>query len=184
MSNLSSSDTLEAAFDDVLNPLEGPKEDAVIRLVDKSVVPPNVVSGVRIHVAALPQLGISQRLHLAQEWGLFWYLGFDMYMASPWNQISRMSSGTLPGPDLMRIPLVPSDAAELFRNGDYIFVPTFKTYKETLTFVRDAESKGRLHTKLAPVFMEVSARLHVHISILTFDSVSMTQALIATSSFL
>ncbi|KAL1677101.1 hypothetical protein EV122DRAFT_215046 [Schizophyllum commune] len=104
MSNLSSSDTLEAAFDDVLNSLEGPKEDAVIRLVDKSVVPPNVVSGVR-------------RLHLAQEWGLFWYLGFDMYMASPWNQIS-----------------LPSDAAELFRNGDFIFVPTFKTYKETMAF--------------------------------------------------
>ncbi|KAI5829104.1 hypothetical protein K523DRAFT_328972 [Schizophyllum commune Tattone D] len=118
------------AFDDVLNSLEGPKEDAVIRLVDKSVVPHNV------------------------EWGLFWYLGFDMYMASPWNQISRMSSGTLPGPDLMRNPLVPLDAAELFRNGDFIFIPTFKTYEETMAFVRDAESKGRLHTKLAPLFME------------------------------
>ncbi|KAL1733662.1 hypothetical protein EV714DRAFT_281721 [Schizophyllum commune] len=87
------------AFDDVLNSLEGPKEDAVIRLVDKSVVPHNV------------------RLHLAQEWGLFWYLGFDMYMASPWNQIS-----------------LPSDAAELLRNGDFIFVPTFKSYKETMAF--------------------------------------------------
>ncbi|KAL1659042.1 hypothetical protein GGF50DRAFT_36321, partial [Schizophyllum commune] len=105
------------AFDDVLNSLEGPKEDAVIRLVDKSVVPHNVVSGVRIHVAAPPQLGIFQRLHLAQEWGLFWYLGFDMYMASPWNQIS-----------------LPLDAAELFRNGDFIFIPTFKTYEETMAF--------------------------------------------------
>ncbi|KAL1718134.1 hypothetical protein EV715DRAFT_201847 [Schizophyllum commune] len=92
------------AIDDVLNSLEGPKEDAVIRLVDKSVVPPNVLS-------------IFQRLHLAQEWGLFWYLGFDMYMVSPWNQIS-----------------LPSDAAELFRNGDFIFVPTFKAYKETMAF--------------------------------------------------
>ncbi|KAL1759775.1 hypothetical protein FB107DRAFT_204339 [Schizophyllum commune] len=105
------------AFDDVLNSLEGPKEDAIIRLVDKSVVPPNVVSGVRVYLTTLPQLGIFQRLHLAQEWGLFWYLGFDMYMASPWNQIS-----------------LPSDAAELFRNGDFVFVPTFKTYKETMTF--------------------------------------------------
>ncbi|KAI5895618.1 uncharacterized protein SCHCODRAFT_02598583 [Schizophyllum commune H4-8] len=120
-------DTLQAAFDDVLNSSEAPEEDAVIRLVDISAMPPNVLS-------------VGQRLQLAQIWGLP-PLGLELYVCSPWNQI-----------------LLPSEAAELYRNGDFIFVPTFKTYKEAMIF-RLSES-GMYRYFFVPITKEGRAIAH------------------------